>query len=286
MSIIININDESDQSNESENLMNEIEIDKFYNELKMINENIPKYIANNEIMNEKSINISVFMLVNVAALIILSNIIPIWNDDKIQYMYYNYCLVLNLFFAELIFLIKVLFQKIDLPYEIICHHFVYKYIEKIIKYTQLLYVISFACLLSYDINSSQKYIILEVCYYLIFIVSLLYDGHIKNLENSIKIKYGNNNEEIVNKAIVCIMNIIENNNVKNYIKGDFIKYSEYIEKNSESNDRNNNCVICLESFIHNNNILVTHCDHVYHQFCIIKWLFQNRNCPICREKIV
>lgn len=44
------------------------------------------------------------------------------------------------------------------------------------------------------------------------------------------------------------------------------------------------CPICLNC-IGNTNIYVTKCGHVFHGTCIIKWMTNNNNCPICRAKI-
>jgi hypothetical protein len=53
---------------------------------------------------------------------------------------------------------------------------------------------------------------------------------------------------------------------------------------------NDSCVICLENFafddkkqlIKDDKIIFLECKHIFHERCIIKWLKDHDNCPICR----
>ncbi|KAF5751257.1 putative RING-H2 finger protein ATL5F [Tripterygium wilfordii] len=54
----------------------------------------------------------------------------------------------------------------------------------------------------------------------------------------------------------------------------------------EEDSNNNDCVICLEKFEEGELCRVLNgCKHVYHQFCIDKWLFNDVHCPICRSSV-
>ncbi|XP_019086363.1 PREDICTED: RING-H2 finger protein ATL52-like [Camelina sativa] len=44
------------------------------------------------------------------------------------------------------------------------------------------------------------------------------------------------------------------------------------------------CSICLEEFEDGHAIVhINKCRHVFHRFCIVSWLKQNRSCPNCRR---
>ena len=59
---------------------------------------------------------------------------------------------------------------------------------------------------------------------------------------------------------------------------------------------NNSCIICLENFISEKQndltIMILECNHIFHETCLIKWLKDHNNCPLCRidllsnEKII
>ncbi|MCD7456743.1 hypothetical protein HAX54_032981 [Datura stramonium] len=43
------------------------------------------------------------------------------------------------------------------------------------------------------------------------------------------------------------------------------------------------CSICMEEFSTGSIVSCIHqCSHVYHEVCILEWLFENRSCPYCR----
>ncbi|KAJ3428110.1 ring/u-box superfamily protein [Anaeramoeba flamelloides] len=43
------------------------------------------------------------------------------------------------------------------------------------------------------------------------------------------------------------------------------------------------CIICLMNFEMDNCITVLNCSHIFHKFCIKKWLINNKKCPICNN---
>ncbi|XP_038707295.1 RING-H2 finger protein ATL16-like [Tripterygium wilfordii] len=62
------------------------------------------------------------------------------------------------------------------------------------------------------------------------------------------------------------------------------KKSHHEEEQEES--RNNDCVICLDKFEEGELCRVLdRCNHVYHRFCIDKWLFKDTHCPLCRSSV-
>ncbi|MCL7051261.1 hypothetical protein MKW94_005493 [Papaver nudicaule] len=52
----------------------------------------------------------------------------------------------------------------------------------------------------------------------------------------------------------------------------------------EGND-DKGCVICIEDFVPNTEVLVTPCNHMFHEECIIPWVKSHGQCPICRSAL-
>ena len=77
--------------------------------------------------------------------------------------------------------------------------------------------------------------------------------------------------------------IKEINNKYDYVKDDlpvpFFIDENKLEKLKNSN--NERCLICLDNFIIKNQVLYLPCSHLFHSFCIMRWLLQNNKCPIC-----
>ncbi|WVZ64672.1 hypothetical protein U9M48_014162 [Paspalum notatum var. saurae] len=42
------------------------------------------------------------------------------------------------------------------------------------------------------------------------------------------------------------------------------------------------CTICLDTFVPGEQVVVTPCDHMFHQGCITPWVKGHGNCPVCR----
>ena len=53
-------------------------------------------------------------------------------------------------------------------------------------------------------------------------------------------------------------------------------------KNNKFNETK--CIICYSDFIDNNEISLP-CGHVFHSDCILTWIEQKMNCPICKIKL-
>jgi len=46
-----------------------------------------------------------------------------------------------------------------------------------------------------------------------------------------------------------------------------------------------NCSICCDDFDDTSEIVITDCNHCYHQSCIEEWFKRKTNCPICRKDL-
>lgn len=76
--------------------------------------------------------------------------------------------------------------------------------------------------------------------------------------------------------------LVENENNMN-IK----KTIEKIKKNKISSDditdSDKTCSICLEEFSQEKEIIILDCKHIYHNDCIIEWIYKDTSCPLCRS---
>ncbi|MFS8023766.1 putative transcription factor C2H2 family [Helianthus anomalus] len=53
----------------------------------------------------------------------------------------------------------------------------------------------------------------------------------------------------------------------------------YVE---DDDDDDKKCVICLEDFEPKEVVMVTPCNHMFHEDCILPWVKSNGKCPVCR----
>ncbi|MFS7989172.1 putative transcription factor C2H2 family [Helianthus anomalus] len=53
-----------------------------------------------------------------------------------------------------------------------------------------------------------------------------------------------------------------------------------------SNHPEETCVICQENFKFGKRIITLPCVHQYHRKCIVKWLKNKKNCPVCQKEVV
>nr|GFC83687.1 hypothetical protein [Tanacetum cinerariifolium] len=72
----------------------------------------------------------------------------------------------------------------------------------------------------------------------------------------------------------------------NFVLPENVKEQIY-ERSKCKNENDHDCVICLEVYKEKETIRVVEpCNHLYHTYCIKKWLFNNnRSCPMCRNHI-
>ncbi|XP_026485336.2 E3 ubiquitin-protein ligase RNF181 [Vanessa tameamea] len=50
-------------------------------------------------------------------------------------------------------------------------------------------------------------------------------------------------------------------------------------------DSENNCPICLKKFCINEKAKEMPCQHLFHEKCIITWLYKTNSCPFCRYEL-
>jgi hypothetical protein len=59
-----------------------------------------------------------------------------------------------------------------------------------------------------------------------------------------------------------------------------------IDKDEIVDKINNMCSICLEEYIDDRKMSRLKCDHIYHKECIMKWIKNNNECPLCRAEVI
>ncbi|KAH9609702.1 hypothetical protein KSS87_012945 [Heliosperma pusillum] len=64
----------------------------------------------------------------------------------------------------------------------------------------------------------------------------------------------------------------------------------YRDLNRDANIKNKdedgkNCAVCLEDFEHGEEVMVTTCKHMFHEECILPWVKNHGNCPVCRSAL-
>ncbi|XP_034702508.1 uncharacterized protein LOC117927181 isoform X2 [Vitis riparia] len=58
------------------------------------------------------------------------------------------------------------------------------------------------------------------------------------------------------------------------------------EKEKEKDQDTETCVICLEDFKPEEEVMLTPCNHMFHEDCIVPWVKSHGQCPICRLQFV
>lgn len=64
----------------------------------------------------------------------------------------------------------------------------------------------------------------------------------------------------------------------------YLSFSEFDDKSKEIHRE---CPICMEEFtetLPEKRLVLTDCNHCYHEKCLREWLFQKTNCPVCRHE--
>ncbi|KAK8643575.1 hypothetical protein V6N13_012864 [Hibiscus sabdariffa] len=54
------------------------------------------------------------------------------------------------------------------------------------------------------------------------------------------------------------------------------------EKGTEIDEDGKRCAVCLEEFEARENVMVTPCEHMFHEECIVPWAKDRGDCPVCR----
>lgn len=51
-------------------------------------------------------------------------------------------------------------------------------------------------------------------------------------------------------------------------------------------EESSDCVICMSPVdLRQRDYMVTPCDHIFHELCLLQWLEQQQNCPTCRRQL-
>lgn len=68
------------------------------------------------------------------------------------------------------------------------------------------------------------------------------------------------------------------------IKLNKLKLRNKLKESLFPNNLEEDCAICLESFIEGHPIIRLECNHIFHKKCITSWFDTNdeNNCPLCR----
>ena len=88
-----------------------------------------------------------------------------------------------------------------------------------------------------------------------------------------------------------VPNISQNNDYENYTDLEDVKLETSLTKvnnNSDISITTNNsdfCAICQENLPYGSIIRKLTCGHLYHQYCIDKWLEYNVKCPLCNNEL-
>ncbi|KAG4149042.1 hypothetical protein ERO13_D05G319300v2 [Gossypium hirsutum] len=54
------------------------------------------------------------------------------------------------------------------------------------------------------------------------------------------------------------------------------------EKKMEIDEDGKRCAVCLEDFVAREQVMVTPCEHMFHEHCILPWVKSHGQCPVCR----
>ncbi|KAJ4846972.1 hypothetical protein Tsubulata_038731 [Turnera subulata] len=54
------------------------------------------------------------------------------------------------------------------------------------------------------------------------------------------------------------------------------------ERAKEQEDDGKRCAVCLEDFEPKEQVMLTPCNHMFHEDCIVPWVKSNGQCPVCR----
>ncbi|KAJ6343551.1 hypothetical protein OIU76_005318 [Salix suchowensis] len=54
------------------------------------------------------------------------------------------------------------------------------------------------------------------------------------------------------------------------------------DRASETEDDGQRCAVCLEDFEPRESVMLTPCNHMFHEECIVPWVKSNGKCPVCR----
>ncbi|XP_028550361.1 E3 ubiquitin-protein ligase ZNRF4 isoform X1 [Dendrobium catenatum] len=61
--------------------------------------------------------------------------------------------------------------------------------------------------------------------------------------------------------------------------------SNYVQGSNDEKNEDKKCTICLEPFVPKEQVLVTPCNHIFHDRCLTPWVKSHGQCPVCRFKL-
>ncbi|XP_062104620.1 uncharacterized protein LOC133815849 [Humulus lupulus] len=64
-----------------------------------------------------------------------------------------------------------------------------------------------------------------------------------------------------------------------------IRRDVYTPKESDGNEDTKSCTVCLEDFRVGQQVMLTPCDHMFHEDCIVPWVERSDHCPVCRSTL-
>ena len=154
-------------------------------------------------------------------------------------------------------------------------------------YIYLITLIGYIHFYNISITSTVVSNILFLCIVSIDICWLLFIYFMFYVSNYIFNQFNNNQQNIITENIFEIMNecfyILFDNN--KHMKIHYFKKSKMIIYKNEK-ILNDCCCICLDNMNIDdtiNEIII--CKHIFHNNCLIEWLKQNTNCPLCRNEL-
>lgn len=56
----------------------------------------------------------------------------------------------------------------------------------------------------------------------------------------------------------------------------------YKEMEKQKEEDAMRCAVCLEDFEPKEKVMLTPCNHMFHEDCIVPWVKSNAQCPVCR----
>ncbi|KAL1363183.1 hypothetical protein HN51_011385 [Arachis hypogaea] len=72
-----------------------------------------------------------------------------------------------------------------------------------------------------------------------------------------------------------------------YYRGDNNNGSNGVrEREKDKDEEGKSCAVCLEDFEAKEEVMVTPCNHMFHEECIVPWVTSKGQCPVCRFVII
>ena len=110
-----------------------------------------------------------------------------------------------------------------------------------------------------------------------------------NMGNMMNQMFNNifNNNNMGNIDFNNMNNIMNNENLGNGVDPSIINNlpSSKLKDISKLDDDKKNCIICLEDFRIDDEVIFLPCLHIFHRDCIIEWLKNHDDCPVCKNKV-